>query len=598
MRCNIELFDKSKFYTFHSRGWVHRLFFLKIICKIYIFPLETLQKKEYNVYCYIRGLCLRKIFTIVRFVNMSASRERRERARMVSEQPVKKETKKKKKLSEGWILAISVILVVAVVFGTVLGIRYYQQNQTVLTAGGKDVSVKEFNYFYNGVVNSFGSNASYLGIDSATPLDEQKIDAEAVPMMSLMGLDSALLDPYKKADGSYDVTWAGFFAEMAKESAVQAYTIYQAATEAGFTVTDEIQQSIDNELMNTQLYASIYGYDTDSFIENTYGRGCNEENYREYLKVVNVASAYAAQLTYTDAEVTARYEKNPENYDVVSYLVYTIKATDFMTQEEIDASKAAEDETKKPNTEAMAEAKTAAEAMEKDFDATSDKVTAYADVTKANINLTIEGANEWLFETAKPGDVKLFEDTENETYYVVKLIENENYATVNALMIYIANDAEDAAEVSHEGHDHGTDEIPAAELSAADSLKAVQDALAADSSEENFRKLAAEGHNDSGTLELTDEYYSTVLSNISKEALLWITEGQEKGAYATFETADGTFVLYYTGEGKAFRTCSVTTTLMREWMEKVTEEALLTCNYDHDAAMNGGVGLVLGTQQG
>lgn len=571
---------------------------MKIICKIYVFPLETLQKKEYNVYCYIRGLCLRKIFTIVRFVNMSASRERRERARMVSEQPVKKETKKKKKLSEGWILTISVILVVAVVFGTVLGIRYYQQNQTVLTAGGKDVSVKEFNYFYNAAVNNFGSNASYLGIDTAAPLDEQKIDAEAVPMMSLMGLDSALLDPYKKADGSYDVTWAEYFAEMAKESAVQAYTVYQAATEAGFTVTEEIQQAIDSALMNAQLYASIYGMDTDDFIEGNYGRGCNEENYREYLKVVNVASAYAAQLTYTDAEVTARYEKNPENYDVISYLVYTIKATDFMTQEEIEASEAAEGEAKKPNTEAMAEAKTAAEAMEKDFDATSDKVTAYADVTKAAINLTIEGATEWLFETAKPGDVKLFEDTENETYYVVKLIENENYATVNALMIYIANDAEDAAEVSHEGHDHGADEIPAAELSAADSLKAVQDALAADASEETFRKLAAEGHNDSGTLELTDEYYSTVLSNISKEALLWITDGQQKGAYATFTTADGTFVLYYLGEGKAFRTCSVTTTLISEWMEKVTEEALLTCNYDREAAMNGGVGLVLGTQQG
>ncbi len=514
---------------------------------------------------------------------------------MVSEQPVKKETKKKKKLSEGWILAISVILVVVVVFGTILGIRHYQQNQTVLTAGGKDVSVKEFNYFYNGVVNNFGSNASYLGIDTAAPLDEQKIDAEAVPMMSLMGLDSALLDPYKKADGSYDVTWAGFFAEMAKESAVQAYTVYQAATEAGFTVTDEVQQAIDSELMNVQLYASIYGYDTDTFIENTYGRGCNEENYREYLKVVNVASAYAAQLTYTDAEVTARYEKNPENYDVVSYLVYTIKATDFMTQEEIDASNAAEGEEKKPNTEAMAEAKAAAEAMEKSFDATSDKVTAYADVTKANLNVTIEGAAEWMYETAKPGDIKLFEDTENEAYYVVKLLENDNYASVNALMIYIANDTEE--EVSHEGHDHAEDEIPASELPAADALKAVQGGLAADASEESFRKLA-ETHNDSATLEITDAYYSTLLSNISKDALLWVMDGQQAGAYATFETAEGTFVLYFKGEGKPCRTLSVTSTLISEWMEKVTDEALAVCNYDHEAAMNGGVGLVIGTQQG
>lgn len=524
---------------------------------------------------------------------------------MASEQPEKKETKKKKKLSEGWILAISVIVVIAVVFGTVLGIRYYQQNQTVLTAGGKDITVKEFNYFYNSVVNNFSSYASYVGIDTATALDEQKIEADAVSMMSLVGLDSTLLDPYMNEDGTYDATWAEYFAEMAKESAVQAYTVYQAATEAGYTVTDEIQEAIDSEMVNVQLYASIYGMETDDFIAGTYGRGCNEENFREYLTVINVASAYAAELTYSDAEITARYEQSPEDYDVVSYLVYTIKASDFMTQEEIEASEAAEGEEKTPNTEAMAEAKTAAEAMEKDFDPASDKVTAYADVTKANINVTIEGASEWLFETAKPGDVKLFEDAENEAYYVVKLLENDNYASVNALMIYVAADEEtetaEETEEDHEGHDHAeeeaTDESTTTELTAEETVAKIEASLQSDASEENFRTLAAD-YNESATLEITDAYYSTLLSNISKEALVWVTDGQEKGAYATFTTTDGTFVLYFMGEGKACRTLSVTSTLISEWMEKVTEEALAVCNYDRDAAMNGGVALILGTQTG
>ena len=57
---------------------------------------------------------------------MSASRERKKR--LVQEENPAPEKKTKKKLSEGVILAISVVLVLALVIGGILGYRAYWRN--------------------------------------------------------------------------------------------------------------------------------------------------------------------------------------------------------------------------------------------------------------------------------------------------------------------------------------------------------------------------------------------------------------------------------------------------------------------------------------
>ena len=132
---------------------------------------------------------------------MSASRERKERANnKVVAQPAKKQ--ETKKVSEGLILAISVIAILVAVFGTVLGIRFYQRNQVVMTVGDKDVTVREFNYFYNQTASNFGNYASYLGIDTTKSVDEQTVGSENVSMMSMLGMGIDVLAPYKQEEGT------------------------------------------------------------------------------------------------------------------------------------------------------------------------------------------------------------------------------------------------------------------------------------------------------------------------------------------------------------------------------------------------------------
>ena len=110
---------------------------------------------------------------------MSASRERKKRM-VESEQAAPQQAKKtKKKLSEGWIFAIIVILIPVIVFGVIFGVQASWRNATVVSVGDHKVSTTEFNYFYRGALNSiystYGSYISLLGIDTSTPLDEQSM---------------------------------------------------------------------------------------------------------------------------------------------------------------------------------------------------------------------------------------------------------------------------------------------------------------------------------------------------------------------------------------------------------------------------------------
>ncbi len=532
---------------------------------------------------------------------MSASRVRKERANnKVVAQPAKKQ--EPKRVSEGLILAISVIAILVAVFGTVLGIRFYQRNQTVMTVGDKELTVKEFNYFFNQTASNFGNYASYVGIDTSKSIDDQTVGSENVSMMSMLGMDIEVLAPYKQEDGTYDITWAGYFALLARESAAQTWAVYQAAmADPNYQVPQDIENSITTEIANLDIYSQIYGLkDADAFIEAQYGDGCNVENYEQHIRVSYVASDYATNYEFSAADIDAKYNGATADYDVVSYLVYTANASDYMTTEEseetTDESTEETEEDEAAKAEAMAKAKADAEAMEKDFVLEDKVISAYADHIKTTAqSYTTEDAATWMFETAKAGDVKLFEDADNDRYYVIKVLSNDvNYQTLNALQIFIPVDDENVTEVDHTGHDHPEDEIPEDEivLTAAQKLEAVQSELALKATEEKFRELASE-YSGNSSVEMMDVSYAAIVENISRDALIWTVEERKAGDYEVFETESGTYVLYYQGTGETYRNLSVNSALINEWVEELTDTAVTNCKFDLDAALNGAVDLKL-----
>lgn len=529
---------------------------------------------------------------------MSASRERKERANTKTvAQPQKQE---KKKVSEGLILAISVIAILIAVFGTVLGIRYYQRNQTVMTVGDKEITVREFNYFFNQTASNYGSYASYVGIDTTRTIDVQKVAAENVSMMSLVGMDIDCLEPYKQEDGSYDITWAGYFALLAKENAAQTWAVYQAAmADPNYTVPEEIETGVSNELLNIGFYAQIYGMDTNDFLEAQYGDGCNEENYEQHVRVSYIASDYASNYRFSDADINSKYDAATADFDVVTYMAYTVNSSEFLSTEEAEAtgeetegSEETEEDTA-AQEEAKAQAKAAAEEMEASFDASKESVATYADYTfESAKSYTTEEAATWLFETANVGDVKLFANEDGTTYYVVKLLANDvNYLTSNLMQIYIPADAE--TEEDHEGHDHEeTEATEETEPTAAEKVEAVLAALKENGTEENFRTLASE-YSGNTAVDLEETANAYLESYISTDALLWVMEGREAGDYEVFENANGTYILFYLNTAETYRNLSVNASLVNEWVENLTTTTIDNCKFDMEAAMNGSVALTL-----
>lgn len=500
---------------------------------------------------------------------MSASRERKKRMEQGTV-PASVPQKKKKKLSEGWILAICVVLIVALVFGGVLGFRAYQHNRTVLTVGNHDVTVSEFNFFYYNRAYSVASYASTFGIDTSVSLKEQNVTTDNLMYLPYMGYDTSYFKDYTANDeGVYeDVTWAQYLSALTKDTIVQAYAIYNEAMAAGYTLDADDQKEIDDEIAALELQAATQGESLDGMLSRVFGSGCDEDGYRNYMTVIHVASHYPETLKYTDEQIAARYEESPEDFDIVSFYLYTTKASDYAEKDE-------EGNTAEPTEENEAEAKENAERMAADFRAMNDDVRVCADYTKSTVtNAYGEEAAAWLFDTASLDgeNVKLFE--KDGTYYVIKLAAKGDYQSYNAIELFIENDSEEVAE---------------GEMTAERKIAAISAAMKRDHSEENMKAMV-ETYGD-GSNGVVENMMRSSMSSVDKSVFNWGLESHKAGDFSSFITDNGTMFLFITGEGETKTNYSVSNTITSEWLEELYEAALASCNYDEDAAMAGNVGL-------
>ena len=178
---------------------------------------------------------------------MSASskkklRNEQEAAKMTERQLAEqKEAKKLKLYTTAFVVVLVALLVVAVTVGisqTISNSGIREKNTVAMTIGNTEVSNAELNYFYIDTVNNFysqnGSYASMLGLDVTKPLNEQ--------MMS-------------ETD-----SWADYFLDSAKSTAISVYTMSEAAAIDGHTMTEEEAARVDAAVSSAALYAGVYGY--------------------------------------------------------------------------------------------------------------------------------------------------------------------------------------------------------------------------------------------------------------------------------------------------------------------------------------------------
>ena len=511
------------------------------------------------------------------------------------QQAAQREAKKLNLYTTIFVVVLVALLVVAITIGvkqtiTTSGMR--EKNTVAMTIGDHKISNVEMNYFYMDAVNTFYSNygnyASMFGLDVTKPLNEQIVD---------------------EASG---LTWADDFLANAKDTAVAAYAMKDAADAAGYALTEEELTSVENDLASLDLYATMYGYpDADAYLRAFYGNGADAKSYGEYTKLRVLAdsyySHYAESLTYDEAALDAVEAENPGAYSSYSFNTYYVTASKFLeggttdsegnttyTDEETAASVAAAEEAAKALTAEeidSVEALDAAIAALPVNEGSTAASTVYTDTLYSSINSSYA---EWIADSSrKEGDMGYFANTSTTTaedgtestvtngYYVVYYIgTNDNafpLANVRHILVTPEHSHEEGEEHT-DGETYSEEELAAAKAIAEEILKDWQSGAA---TEESFAELAnarsADGDGTTGGL-YENVYPGQMVTNFND----WCFDDARKaGDTGIVESEYGYHVMYYVDDSDlSYRDYQIERQLrsadVESWYTAATEGMALT----------------------
>lgn len=499
---------------------------------------------------------------------MSASskkklRKEQESAKLTEKQiTAQKEAKKLNLYTIGFAVVLVALLVIAVTVGvtqTITNSGVREKNSVAMTIGDHEVNSVEMNYYFMDAVNNFysqyGSYAAMFGLDTSKPLNEQVTNEE---------------------DG---LTWADDFLSTAKQTAVAAYAMKDAADAAGYALSEEEQSSLDSQLASLDLYATMYGYSSaDAYLKAFYGNGASKESYAEYMTTRTLADSYydsySDSLTYTDADLRAAEEDNYNAYSSYSYNSYYLAASKFLTggttdeegnttytEEETAASVAAAEEAAKALASgeyASVEELDATIAALEINEGQDAKSTVYTDTLYASVNSLYQ---DWITDgSQEEGDMSTFAYTSSSTaedgsettvtngYYVVYFQgANDNafpLANIRHILVTPEHNHEDDEE-HEDGETYSEEELAAAKATAEEILAQWE---AGDATEDSFAELAneksADGDGTTGGL-YENVYPGQMVTNFND----WcFDESRKAGDTGIVESTYGYHVMYYVGD--------------------------------------------------
>lgn len=319
----------------------------------------------------------------------------------------KEEAAKREKKKQILTIVSSAAIVLAIVLLLVL-VPYFKGREGLkeyFKVGKTSVSELEFNYYKTNVTNTYSQYLSMFGVDMSVPFELQMYDQEC------------------------GMTWDDFFDQEAAVAVQSTKVLVADAKEKGlkFDVSKEYSSFVDalksaaknaDEKLNDYLY-SLYGPSaTLKYLEPIIKDELTAAAYNKHLNT---------EMTPADADVQAKYDENPDDYDSVDYHVMDFPATleEGATEEEIktameEASKKAQEMLDKVNAgedfETLCETY-AREDLRDDFADTETERSLFTGVTK---NLSPSTYGSWLFEDRKEGETTLYTDEANHVHHVIK----------------------------------------------------------------------------------------------------------------------------------------------------------------------------------
>lgn len=438
---------------------------------------------------------------------MSASREKKQRRGDPEQgltQKQRAELREKKAAKQKTVLytAIGVIIAILVVILLVWHSGIFQRGTTALTVDGRTYNVNDVDYyFHTEVIKAY--NSSYgSSFDTQTDLREQYVDEEQTQ------------------------TYYDYFMNLAIQDLTQVAALENAADEAGFTLSEEDEANIKDEITSIKDYSAQLGYaDFNGYLKANFGKymtaGAFENCVRRDMLATNFKQDYSDKLDITDDEIQTYYDEHKDQLDSFDYRYIFV---DGSAPSGTDADGNAVDPTEAETAAAMQTAKTKADEFAAAVKAADDKDATFAELAPNYVsesskdsytedpdyslqsgvvgsNVAAQTYGSWLLDASRTaGDVDVIEGSTG--YYVVLFLDRYLDETPTADIRHILIKAELTQEDDPSTEDVDESTVPTQE--ALDAAKAKAQSLldqwnAGDKTAESFGELANANSDDPGS---------------------------------------------------------------------------------------------------
>jgi len=441
-----------------------------------------------------------------------------------------------------WLAGCAALLVAIalIVSGLVLDMSYFAERNTALTVGSHTLSAADYNYFYR---TTYAQMEAEYGSESLTYL-------------------------------------ADYITEQANNHARDTLAIYDAAIAAGESLTEDELKQLDEDIELLRETAKNLGAsDLDEFIAASYGIGCNEENYRDFMKVQMLSSKFAQKeqdsfnAELTQEKFDAYYRENILNFDTVTFRYFLVpieEGRDIAATEELAKTM----ETKIRNDVAGFEemARELAIDDEKEFYEAENSTL----VSNEKLNYVDENLRDWMADASRSeGDTLVVRAADEIGTYVACFLsrDNNDYNAVNVRHILVSlPEHEHDEQEDEQAHDAALAEAMQTAKETAEGYLAEYNA--GEKTEEAFAELAkahSEDNAEDGGL-----YENVMKGQMVQNFNDWCFDAARKpGDTGIVETEYGYHVMYFVGEGENARYKMVTdemkTNHQTAWTMKLTE---------------------------
>lgn len=471
---------------------------------------------------------------------------------------------------------VAIVLAVVIGCGAVYGIlNFFGAPQKMFKVKIADTEYKfslaEYNYRYYTLASQYrstalqydsyygeGSGLTYLGYDSSKTPDNQEY-TEAMSAMTGVTMED-LGNPEK-------ATWADVFKYGAINQIVSAKYLSAKAKEAGVTLTEDEQKTIDETIESSKSTAKSNDYSLDRYLHTNVGKGMSEKLYRQILEENALASSYATKLqdnlldAVTEDEINERYNLNKDSYDIVTLRLYTIKATADVASDATEAEKTeAQDKAKataKKDADAflaavtdeasfIAQAKKAILSADNDSKDDGDATTLKEDTTYSVLKATSEELANWAYDDARQaGDKTLVVDENGNCHLAfMKTLAHKDTSISSADVRHLLV-AFPETEKDEDGNDIALTDAQKAETKK--KAQEILDEYLKNPTEDNFAALAKEKTDDTASAEDGGLYTEvSASSNYVEPFKNWATDAARKvGDTGLVETDYGYHIMYY-----------------------------------------------------